>query len=92
MGEGTALSFVRSEDFLEGLKWARDIWEVDHFGGQLSRTYCKKKKKILFLLSSHLSLLGTDSEPRVFVPKKNVLRQALTKARGSPQCVGTERV
>lgn len=41
MGEGRTQSFVRAEDFLGGLKGARDIWEVGHLGGQLSRTYFK---------------------------------------------------
>lgn len=44
----------------------------------------------LLLLSSHLSLSGTDSEPGIFVPKKNVLRQArqvdLQKPVAAPVC------
>lgn len=78
------LSLVRSEDFLEGLKGARDIWKVGHFSGLLSRTYCEN---FLLFLASHLSLSGMDNEPRVFVPKKKVLRQArqldFTKAADS---------
>lgn len=44
---------------------------MGHFSGQSSR---KILQNVSLPLSSHLGCSGTDSEPRVFVPKKYVLR------------------
>ena len=66
VGEGKATSFVRS--LPEGLKGARDIWEVGQFGGQLSRTHCKFS---YFFCPATLAFWGL-----IVAPKKNVLRQA----------------
>lgn len=68
MGSGTALSLVRSEDFLEA--WKTHL-EEGRLGvscpgntGQCSPT----------CFIQPLGLSGTDREPRVFVPKENVRR------------------